>query len=248
VNNDSLNVKPSKDAAHNAQTVTCTATIANLNPNLPSFQVTVSTTINVYQPAHTFTPTTPGALRIYVNDDGSTWFQAKGNQIPGIQYTGTITTPPIFVQGQNIGSWNYTQLVRPTDSYTANGTLHTDPNNAHKGLDGSFPYAGPYIADGSDGVSKDSPGKQVNTTMSRIDFKLEAWTWMLYTPPAHDSNSPTTQVAIHELDWTVKGYAIYDAVNLWQYDVAGNGFTLDVDRPTSVLPDWIELITTLVPY
>lgn len=237
-------VQPPQGETSNAQTVTCISTVTDPNnANAPPIQVTGSTSVNVYQPFHDITISL-GALDVYLHVDGTIWFQAAGNGILGITWQGHVITPAMFIQEQGVGSWNYTQLIRPDISYVANGVSHNDPNNGKKGLDGTFPYAGPYMADNSLGKAGDSPGKQVNDTMSRIDYNLNAWTWMLYRPPSFDSVSPTTWVPLHEVDWSVGGSATHDADG-WHKNVFGNGIIVNDRGPMSVLPDWTQIITAI---
>jgi hypothetical protein len=240
----SIGGTPSMVEDHTASTITGTVTVANQNARLSPFQVTVTGTVNVYQPAHSIT-TTLGTLGIYENTDGSFWYEAAGPNIRGINWVGTVTTPAFFVQEEKCGSWFYAQLIQPNISYTLNGTVHSFNKNDHTGLDTSFPYGNSsYLADGTPGVSGDSPGFPIDDTLSRINLKLKAWTWMLYNPPAYDSVSPTTYVPLHEVDWTVGGAAIHDALG-WHGVPEGNGIDKTHDGPTSVLPDWMELISAV---
>jgi hypothetical protein len=63
---------------------------------------------------------------------------------------------------------------------------------------------------------------------------------MLYMPPSYNG-APTTYVPLHEFDWSVFGYATYDGVQ-WTSPVLGSGITTNDIGPTSVLPDWTELV------
>lgn len=224
-----------------AQTVTCTATITNLNANLPPVQVTISKTVNVYQPGHTFLPDV-GHIAI---SPGNVAIGAFGDGISprGVDWKGTVTTPALLIQEGGPGSWNYTQLIKSGRTYTLNGTVHNYSFFGVEGLDGGFPYDGPYPSDGTLGHSGDSPSLPLNTDYSKIVLLVTGRTWMLYLPPSYDSNAPTTFVPLHRYEWTAFGYATYDAVNGWQAFVTGNGIAGSDKGPTSVLPDWTLIVT-----
>ena len=239
-------VQPPPGQANQAQTVSCTVTLTDPNnPAAAPINLTPSTTVNVYQPDNSFTATTPGALNVYPHaDDNTLWFQDSGLNVQGITWTGAVTSPAMFVSGEEIGAWNYTQLVQPRAGYKENGVVYADPNSNLTGLDGTFPYAGLYPANGNPGIAGDSPGLKVRTTMSVAQFKLQAWTWQLYQPPAYNGSEPTTWVPLHEVDWVVDGYTTYDAVNGWLVAAtpAPKGITVTDKGPTSVLPDWTRVL------
>ena len=214
--------------------------------------MTVSRTINVWQPAHTF-KYIKGFVAI-VAPNGVDAIGAAGDNVKsttGIEWNGTVTTPLLFRGPGSNGSLNYTQLITPHYSRTVNGVLHSYPLNNLQGLDGMFPYAGhTFVADGSVGSTGDGPYLVLDVNMmkaSRGDLKLEAQTWMLYQPPSYQGTAPTTFVPLHELDWTVDGYATYDPITMKYTATATDpanlsGITVTYIRPTSVLPKWTRLI------
>ncbi|MCW3051362.1 MAG: hypothetical protein JWN14_532 [Chthonomonadales bacterium] len=233
--------QPPAGQSSQVQTVTCAATIPNLNPKLDPVQVTVSTNVTVYQPDHTFKGDKGHVVLYPAGGVVNIGAISDGVSPNGIDWKGSVTTPSMFIGEQGNGTWNYTQLVKPSVSYTQNGVVHTDPLSYNlKGLDDSFPYAGPYMADGTEYRTGDNPYQPLTSAMSRVDFVMKGWTWMLYQPPSYDSTTPTTFVPMHEFDWTAAGIATCNGIS-WTL-LAGAGISTTDIGPTSVLPDWTQII------
>ena len=66
-------------------------------------------------------------------------------------------------------------------------------------------------------------------------------TYMLYLPPAFDSGSKTTWVALHEIDWNFHGAA--NLVNGAWVLLVKDGVNVTKDAKTTALPSWTQVIT-----
>lgn len=257
--------QPPMGQSSQAQTVTCTATITNLNPNLAAVQVTISTNVTVYQPAHQFSAVT-GTMQVrdnpsfgngIINQRGKWLIPYDTPQDYGITWTGSATTPALFAYPSTEhffpnGSWRLAQIIT-VDLTTI--PLHGVQSEylVGPGLDEQFPYHSVYPSDGTLVVDGDAPGVGLDATKYFSVYENNAFnTFMLYSPP--DSGTGTTWVPLHKMDWSIQAAAQYDAgLGAWVPSSAwvtppfawdGSYGTIQITNsaPTSVLPSWIRLL------
>lgn len=184
----------------------------------------------------------------YVHFDGSSYFRGV---TPGVVFGGRVSTPTIFHDGLNTGSWTYVQTIVPNRFYYDGSGLHTICQAGSEVKDGVYPYG--FItmpgfdenyrpADWLERNTEDSPstglpGKLVAAIGHWEEFSMHVY----YIPPGTDSRP----VSLRAWKWNWAGTATLTGTN--QYDSTHWELTLKdqrLDAPLNFLKqlEWTDTV------
>ncbi len=179
-----------------------------------------------------------GTMQLLPNAQGPTELALDGAiqtnppDVHGVFFQTSLQAPPPFPPSTvgEIGTWNFTQLVKPTISgvNSAGQTILCD-NYALEGLDKKFPYLGPFSAiENLTGIFSDRPAVQLagfNSMNARWDFKL----YVMYLAPGQSKFVPIQIIPWHCAGQTATGSPSWP---IWGISQAIGGVTKFPAHPT----------------
>lgn len=167
----------------------------------------------------------------------------------GIKWLGAVTTPSDYIVSNDVGQWNWTQLITPGRQLKRNGTWlqiamaqpAPTPSLLVYGvqcLDNFYPYAYSwYPANGNANGDFDSPWQQFGA-----DPLITAWDiidhfddYFMYLPPGQ--GSVTVPLTMYTWSWTATATRnTTTAGSPWSVSNKGQNCTPAGDYPTH--PEW----------
>ena len=164
----------------------------------------------------------------------------------GIKWTGNILTPSGFDGYEDVGQWNWTQLVISKRQQIINGQVqqvaldNTDPATSIFGvqcLDNFYPYAdtdGWYPADGTDNGNSDAPNAPFTSdaSVTQIDTLDSFHDYLMYLPPHNNVVPPSDSVVVplKETSWFWQGQGL-QAGGIWTTSNKNAQWGFDGDFP-----------------
>ena len=134
----------------------------------------------------------------------------------GIEWTGNVLTPIVYNGYEDVGQWNWTQLVTSMRQVQAGAVWEKIAVGAWgnyksvygvQGLDGTYPYAYWYPADGTDNGNADSPNQLLDSTYNVVSVNDSFQDYLMYLPPGSNS----VVVPLKETDWFWQAHATNSA-------------------------------------
>jgi hypothetical protein len=163
-------------------------------------------------------------------------------------FQGNIQTHPQYFTINNgqtdIGTWHFVQIITPNRTYTwSDKAPTTDPHQGERGLDTTYPYNGPYPANGQIQTATDSPGTPLISTKlsATINEPFEMYT--MYRPPLK-TGMPSDWVSfvnLHLTEWKWKVSVVQTGSNWTTYTsvpTLQSPTLILYDVPSYAHPEW----------
>ena len=172
------------------------------------------------------------------------WSSSYNSQTAGMWYVGSVDTPSDFETPAH-GDWNWTQVMKGMSRWYRhkNGSYY-DYNGNFSGaprLDTLYPYDGTYTANGSSGVSSDTPGSPIESYMTERSIDDQFDMFMLYRPPGTNSK----YVPLHHINWWWLAHGVKGSMP-WTFSGRDQNIENSLTYPAH--PEWTDNVANYSGY
>jgi hypothetical protein len=233
-----------------SETVSCTATVTPPTGKGAPFQVSLTGLVRVWTPDWECSGT-GGCVKITTKNSEYWMLTSPLNpqtETGGMVWRATVASP-YGTPYPNSGTLKLVQLFIPGMSFVSAGNnYHWYPDSV-EGLDTIYPY--PWVTDGPDYMSRDTPGFGLSPTVIAPAYAASASLtdqfedYLLYTPPGSSQCVP-----LGHFVWSTDGHATEpNAFNVYSWSlwdpavpagpVTPSGTATDF-LPSNSFPEWIQ--------